>query len=137
MRAGQLTTTVSAVLAGAASHANVAEWPPAPLALAAGLMLAQWQGSYRQAAVVQASLARIGAALGCFAADRLAVRCWLRAALLLLANWPFTLVCIKPTNAALNQLSLCEIGPAARHLVATRRWLQAGRSAVGATAVLA
>jgi hypothetical protein len=136
MRAGPLTTTFTAVLAGPASQADVAEPAPAPPALTAGPMLAQWQGSCWRAGVMQASLARIDAALGCLAAYRLAVRRWLRAALLLLANRPFTLVCIKPTNDALNQLSFCEIGPAARH-VATRRWLHAGRNAVGATVELA
>lgn len=73
MRDGQLTITSTAVLAGASSQANVAEPPPAPPALTAGPMLAQWQGSYRRAAVMQASLARIGARLGCLA-YRLAVR---------------------------------------------------------------
>jgi|SRR5690349_4676325 hypothetical protein len=136
MLAGQLTTVAAALFTGAAIYINVAE-QPGRQALASGPMLAQWQASYRRAAVMQASLALIGGALAAWAAYRGADERWLLAALLLLANWPYTLLCIKPTNDILNRLPISAPGPdAARHMA---RWghLHAGRSALGLAAVLA
>jgi hypothetical protein len=136
MLAGPLTTVAAALFTGAAIYINVAE-QPARQTLAPGPMLAQWQASYRRAAVMQASLALIGGALGCWTAYQLAAGRWLLAALLLLANWPFTLLCIKPTNDALNRLAIAEAGPDASRLVARWGRLHAGRSALGLAAVLA
>jgi len=136
MLAGQLTTVAAALFTGAAIYINVAE-QPARQALAGGPMLAQWQASYRRAAIMQASLALVGGALACWAAYRGADARWLLAALLLIANWPYTLLCIKPTNDILNRLPISEAGPdAPRHIA---RWgrLHAGRSALGLAAVLA
>jgi hypothetical protein len=136
MLSGQLTTVAAALFTGAAIYVNVAE-QPARQALAAGPMLVQWQASYRRAALMQASLALIGGALGCWAAYDLADGRWLLAALLLIANWPYTLLCIKPTNDALHRLPIAEAEPDARRLVATWGRLHAGRSALGLAAVVA
>ena len=136
MLAGQLTTVAAALFTGAAIYITVAE-QPARQVLAAGPMLAQWRASYRRAAVMQASLALIGGALGCWATYQLADGRWLLAALLLVANWPYTLLCIKPTNDALNRLAIADAGPDARRLVATWGRLHTGRSALGSAAVLA
>src|SRR5262245_29368339 len=110
MLAGHLTIVAAALFTGAAIYINVAE-QPARQGLAAGPMLEQWQVSYRRAALMQASLALIGAALGCWTAYQQADGRWLLAALLLIANWPYTLLCIKPTNDALNRLAIADAGP--------------------------
>jgi NAD-dependent oxidoreductase involved in siderophore biosynthesis len=136
MLTAQLTTVAAALFTGAAIYINVAE-QPARQALAAGPMLVQWQASYRRAAVMQASLALIGGVLGGWAAYDLADGRWVLAALLLIANWPYTLLCIMPTNDALHRLPISEAGPDARRLVATWGRLHAGRSALGLAAVLA
>lgn len=135
MLAAHLATVVCAVFAGAAIYVNVAE-QPARLALADGPMLAQWQASYPRAASMQASLAIVGGVLAVIAYFVLLDWRWLLAAILILANWPYTLVGIKPTNDALKSIQSVAAGTEARRLV--ERWgtLHAGRSALGAAATL-
>jgi hypothetical protein len=136
MLAAHLATVVCAVFAGAAIYVNVAE-QPARLALPDAPMLAQWQASYPRAAAMQASLAIVGGVLAVVAYVTLSDWRWLLAAVLILANWPYTLLCIKPTNDALKSIQAAAAGAEARRLV--ERWgsLHAGRSALGAAATLA
>ena len=136
MLAAYLATIVAALFAGAAVYVNVAE-QPARLALPDGPMLAQWHASYPRAASMQASLAIVGGVLAILAYVLLSDWRWVLAAILILANWPYTLVCIKPTNDALKSMQVATAGAEARRLV--ERWgtLHTGRSALGAAAVLA
>jgi hypothetical protein len=133
MLAGELTTVAAALFTGAAVYINVAE-QPARQALEPAAMLMQWRASYPRAARMQASLALIGGALGALAAYRQGDARWLLAAALLLANWPYTLICVKPINAALAQLASPEA--AARNLVASWGRRHAGRTVLGVAAVL-
>ncbi len=57
---------------------------------------------------------------------------WLLGGLVLLANWPFTLLAIMPTNTRLNDTPEEEAGPETRDLI--RRWggLHAVRTTLGA-----
>ena len=136
MLAAYLTTVVCTLFAGAAIYVNVAE-QPARLALPDGPMLAQWQASYPRAAGMQASLAIVGGVLAVIAYATLGNWRWILAAALILTNWPYTLIGIKPTNDTLKGISVSSAGPEARRLV--ERWgqLHAGRSALGSAAVLA
>lgn len=133
MLAGVLAAAVAALFAGAAIYINVAE-QPARLSLPDGAMLAQWQASYPRAALMQASLAVIGGVLGIIAYVVLADWRWLLAAILMLANWPYTLICIKPVNDALNAIQVPAAGAEARRLVEKWGTLHTGRSALGAAA---
>ena len=135
MLAAYLATIVAALFAGAAVYVNVAE-QPARLALPDGPMLAQWQASYPRAASMQASLAVIGGVLAIVAYVMLWDWRWLLAAICILANWPYTLVSIKPTNDALKGIQVPSAGAEACRLV--ERWgeLHAGRSALCAAATV-
>ena len=106
MLAASLALVVAALFAGAAIYVNVAE-QPARLSLPDGPMLAQWQASYPRAAAMQASLAILGGILAVVAYLALTDWRWLVAAALMLANWPYTLICIKPTNDTLKSIPSC------------------------------
>jgi hypothetical protein len=135
MLAAHLATVVCAVFAGAAIYVNVAE-QPARLALPDAPMLAQWQASYPRAAAMQASLAIVGGVLAVIAYVTLSDWRWLLAAALILANWPYTLICIKPTNDTLKSIQAAAVGAEARRLIDKWGTLHTGRSALGAAATL-
>lgn len=135
MLAGHLALTVAALFTGAAFYINVAE-QPARLKLDDRALLAQWKPSYARGFVMQASLAVIGFLLGVAAWWTTGNLLWLAGAMTLVANWPFTLFAIMPTNHRINAVSPEEAGPASRRLI--RQWggLHAVRTALGAVATL-
>ena len=130
---GHLALVVAALFTGAALYVNVAE-QPARLELSAQALLQQWRPSYRRATVMQAPLALLGFVLGVAAWWLTADWRWLVGAVLMLANWPYTLLVIMPTNNML--LTLDPESGDAHALVARWGWLHAGRTALGALATV-
>ena len=130
---GELALIVAALFAGAAVFVNVAE-QPARLSLADGPLLLEWQNSYNRAAPLQAGLALVSAVLGFIAAWQTKDMRWLVGAILILANWPYTLFVIKPTNDRLHATKPEEANAATRELIVSWGHLHAGRSALGVAA---
>jgi hypothetical protein len=132
---GQLALICAAVFVGAAVFVNVAE-QPARLALDDRAMLLEWQRSYNRAAPMQAGLAMVSALLGFIAAWQTRDWRWAVGAIAILANWPYTLLVIKPTNDRLHGIAPEQSGAEARRMVVSWGTLHAGRSALGIVAVL-
>jgi hypothetical protein len=87
--------------------------------------------------MMQASLAVASAALGLLAWWQLGHIGWLIGACLIFANWPYTLIVIKPVNDRLQATEIDRAGAESRTLL--QRWgrLHAGRSVLGFAATLA
>jgi Domain of unknown function (DUF1772) len=135
MIAGQLALIVAAVFAGAAFYVGFAE-QPARLQLDDRSLLAEWKPSYKRGFAMQAPLAVIGFLLGLVAWWQTGQWLWLWGAAVLIANWPFTLFVIMPTNNRLMAVDPAQAGAETRSLIGTWARLHAVRTALGIAATI-
>jgi hypothetical protein len=123
------------LFAGAAVYISLVEHP-ARLGLADGPLLAQWQPSYKRALPIQSGLAIAGGVAGLIAGYLSADWCWFAGSILLLANWPFTLLVIMPVSKPLMAMEEREAGAGSRAMLVHWGKLHNVRSLLGASAML-
>ena len=133
MNFGPLALTAAALFTGAAFYINWAE-QPARLGLDDRALLAEWKPSYARGFTMQAALAVVGFVFGVLAWWSTGNFAWLLGAVVLVANWPYTLFGIMPTNHILNAIEPDDAGPKSRALIVTWGGLHAVRTALGAAA---
>ena len=134
--AGQFALVTAAAFAGAAIYVNVAE-QPARLTLEDRALLAEWKPSYARGFAMQASLALASALAGCIAFWVTRDWRWMLGALLIFANWPYTLLVILRVNKRIEATAPDEANAETRGLIVRWGALHAGRSLLGVAATLA
>jgi hypothetical protein len=110
MVSGQLALIVASVFAGAAVYISFAE-QPARLNLDNRSLLTEWKPAYKRGFGMQASLAIAGFVLGVSVWWQTRSAWWLLGALVLVANWPYTLLAMMPTNHKLMAIDPASAGP--------------------------
>jgi Domain of unknown function (DUF1772) len=133
---GQLAVIFAAAFAGAAFYINFAEHP-ARLNLDDKSVLKQWKPSYAAGYTIQASLVVVSGILGLAAAWTSRDWRWCVGAALILANWPYTLIGIMPTNHKLEATAETDAGPKSRALLELWGRLHSVRTLLGVAATLA
>lgn len=136
MFAGQLALVFAAVFAGAAFYINFAEHP-ARLGLDDSNLLRQWKPSYAAGFTMQSVLAILSGVCGLLALWKTGDWRWGVGAVLILANWPYTMIGIMPTNNQLKSIDERDAGPTSRALLVQWGSLHAVRTALGCAAVVA
>jgi anthrone oxygenase-like protein len=100
---GLLALISSGIFAGAAFYITVVE-QPARLRLDDRAMLLEWQIAYRRGLAIQAPLAAVSFALGSLAWAVSGEVVFLVGAIVMIANWPWTLIAMRRTNKSLMEL---------------------------------
>jgi Domain of unknown function (DUF1772) len=135
MLIGDLALVSAALFTGAAFYVNFAEHP-ARLKLDDRSLLAQWKPAYKRGTIMQSTLAIVGFVLGGAAWWLSGGSAFLLGAVLMLANWPWTLLAIMPTNQALMATDPASAGSGSRALLTRWNSLHAIRTSLGAAATL-
>jgi uncharacterized membrane protein len=134
MLLGLLALVCAAIFLGAAFYINVAE-QPARMMLPEEPLLRQWAPSYKRGFAMQSVLAILGFLLGTAAWWTNGNALFLAGAILMIANWPWTLIAIFPTNNTLLSIDPSSSDRRIRPLLEKWNRLHAVRTALSAAAV--
>ena len=132
---GQLALSAAALFAGAAFYINIAE-QPARLQLDDRSLLMEWKPAYQRGYAMQASLAIAGFVLGLLAWWGTGGWLWFLGAVILVSNWPYTIIGIMPTNHVLMAIDPADAGPESRKLIEKWSWLHGVRTVLGVAATV-
>jgi len=135
MLTGNLALTSAALFAGAAFYINVAE-QPARMLLEHSALLRQWKPSYKRGFAMQSALAIVAFLLGSAAWWQSGQVLFACGALLMIANWPFTLIVIMPTNHILMGIDPASGDARIRPLLGKWNGLHGVRTALSIAACL-
>lgn len=135
MLAGHIALIIAAMFCGAAIYVSAVE-QPARLKLDDKALLTQWKASYKRGFAMQAPLALLGFLYGLLAWYQTGHNGYLVGGILLLANWPWTLIAILPTNNKLMKMEPADPNPEARALIGKWGGLHAVRAFLGILAVI-
>ena len=132
---GVFALVFAAFFTGAAFYINFAE-QPARLRLDPNQLLKQWAPSYKQGFIMQSILAVLSGLAGIYTYTQMQDWRWILGAILILANWPYTLLVIMPTNRKLLAIKETEINATTVDLI--RQWgkLHAVRTILGLCATI-
>jgi hypothetical protein len=133
---GIIGLVVAALFTGAAFYISFAE-QPARLGLDDRALLSEWKPAYKRGTAMQAPLAIIGFLMGLTSWWLTGSAAFLVGGLLMLANWPWTIFGIMPSNNALMATRLESAGPESRALIVKWNRLHCVRTGLGCLAVLA
>jgi hypothetical protein len=136
MLVGQLALIAAALFMEAAFYVSIAE-QPARLGLDDQSLLSEWKPSYKRGFAMQAPLAIAGCLFGFIAWWQTKELGFLIGAIAMIANWPWTLLGIMPTNNALMATEVAAAGPQSRALVVRWGTLHAVRTVLGIVATVA
>jgi hypothetical protein len=130
-----LALTAAALFTGAAFYVGFAEHP-ARSGLDDRPQLQQWKPAYERGTIMQGSLAVIGFLLGLAAWWQTRDELWLAGAVVLVLNWPYTMLIIMPVNNRLMEIAPDDAGEESHTLL--QRWgrLHAKRTMLGVLSTL-
>jgi hypothetical protein len=131
-----LALICASLFTGAAGYISLVEHP-ARLRLDDGPLLEQWKPSYNKALPIQSGLAIAGGLSGLAAWYVVGGWFWIAGTVALLANWPFTLLVIMPTNKQLKATPPEHAGPPSRALLLAWGRLHNVRSLLGLASTVA
>lgn len=130
-----LALMIAAAFTSAAFYINFVEHP-ARMKLPIGAALTQWKPAYKAGFAMQATLAVLGGAAALGAAWLNGDVRWMIGGVLLIVNWPYTLIVILPLNNKLMTIAPESAGDETRAMLDRWNALHAGRTALGALAAV-
>ena len=127
--------TFAAIFTGAAFYINFAE-QPARLLLKPSELVTEWVPSYKRGLIMQSSLAILVGILGGVAYYQSSNLLWLIGAIIMVLNWPFTLIVMLPTNKKIAGTQPSDADISIINVVRSWGYLHSVRTGLGAAATV-